>query len=66
MRSLNHNVNNVILINTQHISLEGIEFKEERNINRLFKLNLRKIVKDKTNREKQIIHCVNGRMFYKR
>jgi hypothetical protein len=66
MKSLNHYVNNPIVINTTNITLEGLEFKDERNVNRLFKLNLRKIVKEKSNKDKMIIHCVNGRMFYRK
>ena len=66
MRSLNHYVNNPIVCNTQIASLERLEFKENNNINRLFKLNLRKIIKNKLNKDKLIIHCVQGRMFYKR
>lgn len=65
MRSLNHCVNNPIVINTQHVSLERLEFKENNRINSLFKLNLRKIIKNKLNKDKLVIHCVQGRMFYK-
>jgi hypothetical protein len=45
-------------------SLEKEEMKEHYNINKLFKLNLRKIVRNKLNKNKLDIYCIAGKMYY--
>lgn len=45
-------------------TLEMKEFIEYNKINKLFKLNLKKIIRSCNHREKQIIYCIQGKMFY--
>lgn len=63
MRSLDKYINNPVIPSIEQ-SLEKEQFKEERRINTLFKLNLRKILKDRNHRERINVICVNGRMYY--
>lgn len=66
MQSLGKYINNPIVLSTKTESLERLQFVEERKINSLLKLNIRKLIKNKTNAEKIEIICINGRMFVKR
>lgn len=55
-------LNPVIVIPSQ--SLEKMEMKECKQINKLFRLNLQKIIANKESNKKDEIICLHGKMYY--
>ena len=63
MKTLEKYIANPIKSSSEQ-SLEKMERKEYNKVNTLFRLNLNKIIKSKECKEKQIIYCIQGRMYY--